>query len=103
MGVNHPGFKLASGEKLLALESQLKRVDAARRTEANTACCYARSNKCRVIDPQGISRETLRAFGTAPVLGELLVAGRVPCCALALWPTANTVVGIRHPDCAPAV
>jgi catechol 2,3-dioxygenase-like lactoylglutathione lyase family enzyme len=69
-GVDHLGLQVDSGEELGALEAQLRRADASMLTETNTTCCYARSDKHWVVDPQGVAWETFHTLGSAPVYGE---------------------------------
>jgi catechol 2,3-dioxygenase-like lactoylglutathione lyase family enzyme len=68
-GVNHLGVQVDSGEELDALEGQLKAADASLVSESNTACCYARSDKYWVTDPQGIPWETFHSLGSIPTFG----------------------------------
>ena len=93
-GVNHLGIQVESGEELSALEEQLRRADASLVTEANTTCCYAKSDKYWVTDPQGIAWETFHTLGSAPVYGESPVAAKTACCAPATKPPAA-----RAPAC----
>ncbi len=69
-GVDHLGLQVDTGEELAALEDQLKRADASMLTETNTTCCYAKSDKHWVTDPQGVAWETFHTLGSAPVYGE---------------------------------
>jgi hypothetical protein len=69
VGVDHLGLQVEGGEELGALEARLRAADAAMLTETGTTCCYARSDKHWVTDPQGIAWETFRTLGAAPVYG----------------------------------
>lgn len=68
-GVDHLGLQVDSGDELGALATQLRRADAAMLTETNTTCCYAKSDKHWVTDPQGVAWETFHTLGSAPVYG----------------------------------
>lgn len=64
-GVDHLGLQVDSGDELAALG---KRLDAAGGTvvpEAATVCCYAKSDKNWIEDPQGTRWETFHTFGEA--------------------------------------
>lgn len=69
-GVDHLGLQVDSGAELAALESQLARADESMLSETNTTCCYAKSDKHWVTDPQGVAWETFHTLGSAPVYGE---------------------------------
>jgi lactoylglutathione lyase len=71
-GVDHLGLQVDEGAELAALEAQLKRADAAMLTETNTTCCYAKSDKHWVTDPQGVAWETFHTLGTAPTYGQVI-------------------------------
>jgi lactoylglutathione lyase len=53
--------------------------------EGETSCCYARSEKHWVTDPQGIAWEHFHTLGNIPVFGEPVKAGASTassaCCA----------------------
>lgn len=38
--------------------------------EGQTTCCYARSTKQWISDPQGVARQTFLTDGNAPVYGD---------------------------------
>jgi uncharacterized glyoxalase superfamily protein PhnB len=69
-GVDHLGFQVDSAEELTALRAQAQRADIAAIEQPAAACCYAKSNKYWITDPQGIAWETFHTLGTVPVYGE---------------------------------
>ncbi|MDR3419439.1 MAG: ArsI/CadI family heavy metal resistance metalloenzyme [Nevskia sp.] len=69
-GVNHLGFQVESAEDLEALRAQVAGADIQARDEAGASCCYARSDKYWVQDPQGVAWETFHTLGDIPVFGE---------------------------------
>jgi hypothetical protein len=69
-GVDHLGLQVDSHNELGALEDQLQRADASMLTEKNTTCCYAKSDKYWVTDPQGVAWEAFHTLGSAPVYGD---------------------------------
>ena len=79
-GVNHLGLQVDSGEELSGLESQLRRADASLVEEAQTTCCYAKSDKYWVTDPQGIAWETFHTLDSAPVFGSAPSNASAACC-----------------------
>jgi catechol 2,3-dioxygenase-like lactoylglutathione lyase family enzyme len=79
-GVNHLGFQVDSDDELKALRAQVEKADIAARDQADTACCYARSDKYWIEDPQGVAWETFHTLGTVPVYGEEARGGKAACC-----------------------
>jgi hypothetical protein len=69
-GVNHLGFQVDSEPELKVLREQAEQADLAALEEQGTACCYAKSDKYWVQDPQGIAWETFHTLGAIPVFGE---------------------------------
>lgn len=70
LGVNHLGFQVDSKDELAGLRQQVAAADIAALEESGAACCYAKSDKYWVQDPQGIAWETFHSLGTIPVFGE---------------------------------
>ena len=68
-GVNHLGIQVDSDEELQAIRGQLEVADAGLFPEPNSSCCYAKSDKYWVTDPQGIAWETFRTLGAIPTFG----------------------------------
>jgi len=78
-GVDHLGFQVDTSEELTGMETQLRAADAALLTESDTVCCYARSDKRWVTDPQGIAWETFHTLGTADTYSP--PASAAACCS----------------------
>jgi hypothetical protein len=76
-GVNHLGIQVESEAELAALRVQTARAEIAAIDEPGAACCYARSNKYWITDPQGIAWETYQTLGSVPVYGEDTVPDHV--------------------------
>ena len=68
-GVDHLGFQVESDEELKALREQVGTGDIAAFDQPDATCCYARSDKYWVTDPQGIAWETYRTLGEAEIYG----------------------------------
>ena len=87
-GVDHLGFQADTPEELAQLKARAEAADAAILDEGATTCCYARSEKHWVTDPQGIAWEHYQTLGDIPVFSESKqgtaspVAAEAPaCCA----------------------
>lgn len=67
-GLNHLGLQAESADELAGLRACFEAADEnATVAEPDTACCYARSNKHWVTDPQGIAWEAFHTLDTIPV------------------------------------
>ena len=69
-GVNHLGLQVESDHELAAMRGQVERAQIAALDQTDAACCYARSDKYWVTDPQGIAWETFHTLDSIPVFGE---------------------------------
>lgn len=69
-GVDHLGIQTDSEEELLELKSRAQAANMALLDEGETTCCYARSDKYWLTDPQGIAWEQFHTLGTIPVFSE---------------------------------
>ena len=68
--------------ELAALKARAEAADMALLDEGETTCCYARSEKHWVTDPQGIAWEHFHTLGNIPVFNEAPApAQRSACCA----------------------
>ena len=73
-GVDHLGLQVESAEDLAGLEAQLRQADSTLRAEPGTTCCYAKSDKYWVTDPQGIVWETFHTLDSAPTFSAPVAA-----------------------------
>ena len=83
-GIRHLGIQVESHEELEEVYERLRRAEGPVLEEGATTCCYAKSEKSWIADPQGIEWETFLTTGESTVYGhdaELLAAGTKPCCA----------------------
>lgn len=81
-GLDHFGFQTDSAEELDALKQRATGADMALLDEGETTCCYARSEKHWVTDPQGIAWEHFHTLENIPVFNEAPApAQTAACCA----------------------
>ncbi|MFD1556888.1 ArsI/CadI family heavy metal resistance metalloenzyme [Paraburkholderia silviterrae] len=69
-GVDHLGFQVDNEAELAELSERAKAADIALLDQGETTCCYARSDKHWVVDPQGIAWEHFHTLDRAQVYGE---------------------------------
>ncbi len=70
VGINHLGLQVDRDEELREMRAQLQGADSQLIEESGQPCCYARSDKYWVTDPNGIAWETFHTLGSIPVYGE---------------------------------
>ena len=70
LGVDHLGFQVDESDELSALKERALAADQAILDEGETTCCYARSEKHWVTDPQGIAWEHFHTLSDVPVFGQ---------------------------------
>ena len=69
-GIEHLGIQAESVEELGEVYGRLKAADRPVLEEGRTTCCYAKSEKSWIADPQGISWETFLTTGESTVYGD---------------------------------
>lgn len=70
LGLDHLGIQVDNEADLATLKAQAQTADLALIDEGATTCCYARSDKHWVMDPQGLPWEHFRTLGTIPTFRE---------------------------------
>ena len=68
-GLDHFGFQVESDQDLHAITGALKDASIAVFDEGETTCCYAKSDKGWVRDPQGIAWESFVTRGESTTYG----------------------------------
>ena len=86
-GVDHLGFQTDDAAELTQLKERAEAADLALFDQGEASCCYARSDKHWITDPQGIAWEHFHTLENIPVFGEARMADaasastEVACCA----------------------
>ena len=70
VGVNHLGLQAETEEELEDIHTNLQQADQAIVAEKGIHCCYAKSDKYWVTNPQGVAWESFRSLGSVPLYGE---------------------------------
>ena len=107
-GIDHLGFQTDDPAELAQMKARAESADMALLDEGETTCCYARSEKHWVTDPQGIAWEHFHTLGNIPVFSEaschaqrgsgVLHSGRQP--PLASPPSTSDATACCAPDAA---
>ena len=69
-GVNHLGMQVDNEAELDEVHTRLRGAEGSIVAEKDVACCYARSDKYWITDPQGVAWETFHNLGTVPFYGQ---------------------------------
>ena len=83
-GLNHLGLQAESADELAGIRAQFETADAsATVADPGALCCYVKSDKHWVTDPQGIAWEAFHTLDSIPLFGsetdgEKMASG---CCA----------------------
>jgi lactoylglutathione lyase len=94
-GVDHLGFQADDAAELAELKARAESADRAVLDEGETSCCYARSEKHWITDPQGIAWEQFHTLDSIPVFSErgkeaaAAAEGSACCAASAPAPATN--------------
>ena len=68
-GVEHLGIQVESETELAEVYKRLARAERPVVEEQATTCCYAKSDKQWITDPQGVAWETFFTYGESTVYG----------------------------------
>ena len=100
-GLNHLGFQVEEDGELRDMRRRLESADASLIEQTGQACCYAKSDKYWVTDPQGIAWETFHTLESVPTFGEdtrSTAADAAPCCI----PLKSVAKGSAAACCVPS-
>jgi len=69
-GIDHLGMQADNDEELAELKQRLDLTQKPIESQENTGCCYAKSDKHWVTDPQGIAWESFHSLSEIPTFNE---------------------------------
>ena len=69
-GIEHLGIQVESSDELADVYGRLQAADAPVLKEGATTCCYAKSEKSWIADPDGVVWEAFFTNGEATVYGD---------------------------------
>ena len=69
-GIDHLGVQTDDADELAELKARAEAAGMALLDEGDTTCCYARSEKHWLTDPQGIAWEHFHTLDDIPVFSE---------------------------------
>lgn len=68
-GIEHLGIQVETGDELTEVYGRLQAADRPMLEEGATTCCYAKSEKSWITDPDGVVWEAFHTTGEATVYG----------------------------------
>lgn len=80
VGLNHLGLQVDSDEAVQELEDRLQSAGVSGEKQKEVVCCYAKSNKYWVQDPQGIIWENYNTMQQMEVFGGDSFTDNNECC-----------------------
>lgn len=79
-GLNHLGLQVDNDEAVQELEERLQTAGVSGEKQKEAVCCYAKSNKYWVQDPEGIIWENYHTMEQVEVFGGDSFTGGIGCC-----------------------
>jgi len=80
LGVDHLGIQTDTAEELVELKQRARAADMVLADDGETTCCYARSQKHWITDPQGVPWEHFHTLADIPVFREAAAGAASACC-----------------------
>lgn len=77
-GIEHLGLQVDSSEELQEVYTNMEHAKGKIFEEGECICCYSKSQKSWITDPQGVDWEAFYTHGTATVYGEGINARPAP-------------------------
>lgn len=77
-GIEHLGLQVDSTDELEQVYANMQKAKGTVREEGDCTCCYSKSQKSWITDPQGVDWEAFYTYGTATVYGEGINARPAP-------------------------
>jgi hypothetical protein len=89
-GIDHLGVQVDSEAELTSLRERVSAAAISALDQPKAECCYARSDKYWVTDPQGLAWETFHTLASVPVYGEAARGQSTACCNAAATVTSES-------------
>ena len=101
-GVDHLGFQTDTDAELAELKARAEAADMTLIDEGAVSCCYARSEKHWVTDPQGIAWEHFHTLANIPVFNEKAKPAEgadSACCATPAARSKPMEISVKQASC----
>jgi len=94
VGLDHLGIQVENAGELQDVYGRLQKADRPVFEEGATTCCYAKSEKSWITDPQGISWETFLTSDKSTVYGDDADRGAIRTVGACYAPTIEAAPGV---------
>lgn len=91
LGIDHLGIQVQEAADLAELRERAAKADMSTFDEGETTCCYARSDKYWITDPQGIAWEQFHTLASIPVFHETKTAAEATASQACCSPASDVV------------
>jgi lactoylglutathione lyase len=79
-GIDHLGIQTDDAAELTALRERAAAADLSMKVEEQVSCCYAKSDKHWITDPQGIAWEHFHTLENVPTFSPKAKTAAEACC-----------------------
>jgi catechol-2,3-dioxygenase len=79
-GVDHLGIQVDNKDELEALRAQMSAANISTHSDGETTCCYAKSEKSWIADPDGTAWEAYHTMADAQLFSGENTASSNSCC-----------------------
>lgn len=97
-GIEHLGIQVEDADELHEVYERLEKADAPVLEEGETVCCYAKSEKSWIEDPQGIRWETFLTTGESTLYGSEAPKSAAACCVPSALSTRENATSCCTPE-----
>jgi hypothetical protein len=80
-GIDHLGIQTDDAAELDAMRERAAAANLAMEVEQQVTCCYARSDKHWITDPQGVAWEHFQTLADVPTFSAKAATAAEACCA----------------------
>ena len=78
--VNHLGIQVECADELETMRTRIAAADIKTHDDGETTCCYAKSEKSWIEDPNGIAWEAYHAMADAQIFSDDAQETKSACC-----------------------
>jgi catechol 2,3-dioxygenase-like lactoylglutathione lyase family enzyme len=96
-GVDHLGIQVSEAVELSELRARADKADMSTLDSGETTCCYARSDKYWLTDPQGVAWEQFHTLSDVPVFSESRADSSAAAACCAAVPAVVSLAALNSP------
>jgi hypothetical protein len=100
-GLDHLGIQVETADELHEVYGRLQQAERPVLQEGATTCCYAKSEKAWISDPQGVAWESFLTSGESTIYGDSADLGQIRTTAETSRPASKIETAPAPACCAP--